>query len=194
MPDYVWEASVHSIADLHKYADKFDHKIYGIESGNDGNVLVQDAIDANQYELGDFKLVESSTAGMMSQAGNAMKQKQWVVFLGWKPHWMNIIYDIKYLDDPELMWGGASTVNTVVRPDFVTKHPNVSRFLQQMLIPAQVQSQWINDYGYKKEPLEKVASDWIKANPELVGQWLEGVTTADGSRPALQALKVSIGS
>lgn len=194
VPDYVWDAGVHSIADLHKYADKFDHKIYGIEAGNDGNELVLDAIKDNLYDLKGFKLVSSSTAGMMVEAGNAMKQKKWIVFLGWKPHWMNIIYDIKYLDDPELMWGGASTVNTVVRPDFVKKHPNVTRFLKQMQIPAEVQSQWIHDYGYEEKPLEDVASKWIKANPDLVEQWLDGVTTADGSGSALDAVKASLGS
>lgn len=194
IPDYVWDAGVHSIADLHKFADKFDHKIYGIEAGNDGNELVLDAIKNNTYDLGDFDLVSSSTAGMLAQVGNAMKQHKWVVFLGWKPHWMNIIYDIKYLDDPKLMWGGASTVSTVVNPEFADNHPNVTRFLKQMTIPAKVQSQWINDYGYEEKPLKDVASQWIKSNPEQVKQWLDGVTTADGSRPALDAVQETIGS
>ena len=37
VPDYVWNAGVHCICDLNKYADKFGRKIYGIEAGNDGN-------------------------------------------------------------------------------------------------------------------------------------------------------------
>lgn len=194
VPDYVWKAGVHSIADLHKYADKFGHKIYGIEAGNDGNQLVIDAIHSNQYKLGDFHLVASSTAGMLAQVKMAIRRHKWVVFLGWRPHWMNIVYDIKYLKDPEKMWGGASTVNTVVRPDYVKTHPNVSRFLKQMVIPASVQSQWIKDYGYKEKPLDQVADQWIKANTDLVKQWLEGVKTADGSRPAFEAVQASIGS
>lgn len=192
VPDYVWDAGVHSIADLHKHADKFDHRIYGIEPGNDGNTLVQAAIKKNQYDLGEFKLIPSSSAGMMSQVKYAIRQHKWIVFLGWKPHWMNVVFDIKYLDDPEVMWGGDSRVVTIARPEFVEKHPNVARFLKQMVIPAKVQSQWIYDYGYEDQPLDKVAGDWIKANPELVEKWLDGVTTADGGRSALDALHDSL--
>lgn len=191
VPDYVWDAGVHSIADLHKYANKFNHKIYGIEAGNDGNELVLNAIKKNQYDLKGFQLVQSSEPGMLSQVGTAVKQHQWIVFLGWKPHWMNVIYKIKYLDDPELMWGGASTVNTVVRPEFEAKQPNVARFLKQMDIPAAVQSQWILDYGYKKQPMKQVASQWIKANPAVLEKWLDGVKTADGSKPAFAALQAA---
>ena len=188
VPDYVYDAGVHSIADIAKHADQFDGKIYGIEAGNDGNELVLEAIRNNQYGLGDMRLVESSEAAMLTQAGNAIKQKRWVAFLGWKPHWMNIIYKLKYLEDPELMWGGTSTVNTVVRPDYVTAQPNLARFFQQMNIPSEVQSSWIYDYGYKEVPLQQVAANWIKANPALVGQWLDGVTSADGQRSAMDAL------
>jgi len=188
VPDYVYAAGVHSIADLAKHRDRFDGKIYGIEAGNDGNQLVLDAIRDNQYGLGAFRLVESSEAGMLSQAGDAIKHRRWVVFLGWKPHWMNIIYQLEYLDDPELMWGGASTVNTVVRPDYGQTQPNVTRLFRQMAIPAEVQSQWIYDYGYKEIPATDVAAKWLKANGKLLGTWLDGVTTADGSRGALDAL------
>lgn len=188
VPDYVWNAGVHSIADLSKYADKFDHKIYGIEAGNDGNELVLNAIAKNMYGLGDFDLVQSSEPGMLAQVGVAVKSHQWIAFLGWKPHWMNIIYKIKYLDDPKLLWGGASTVNTVANPSYAKANPNVVRFLTQMQIPAKVQSQWIYNYGYAKKPMKEVASQWIKANPDLVRQWLDGVTTADGSHAAIDAV------
>ncbi len=194
VPDYVWEGGVHSIADLHKYGDRFDHKIYGIEAGNDGNELVKDAIKNNLYDLSGWQLMPSSTAGMLAQVGRAVKAHQWIAFLGWQPHWMNVVYNIRFLKDPKKMWGGASTVNTVANPDFVKSNPNVSRFLKQMDIPSKVQSQWIYDYGYKHEPIEQVASQWIESNYELVGQWLDGVKTADGSRPALDAVKEAMGS
>ena len=42
-------------------------KIYGIEPGNDGNCLILDIIEADDFGLGDFELVESREAGMLSQ-------------------------------------------------------------------------------------------------------------------------------
>lgn len=193
VPDYVWEAGVHSLGDLAEHAGKFDHKIYGIEAGNDGNDLMQGAIDRNQYGLKDFSLVESSEAGMLSEAGRAIKNKDWVVFLGWRPHWMNIIYDLKYLEDPELLWGGGSTVNTVVRPDYIDEQPNVARFLKQIKIPSEDQSQWIYDYGYEGEDSKQVAHRWLEDNLNLVESWLDGVTTEDGSTAAIDALKQALG-
>lgn len=194
VPDYVWDAGVHSIADLHKHGDRFDHKIYGIEAGNDGNEIVKTAIGNNTYDLSGWQLVPSSTAGMLAQAGKAIKSHKWVAFLGWQPHWMNVVYHLKYLKDPKKIWGGASTVNTVANPEFVKNNPNVARFLKQMDIPAAVQSQWIYNYGYKQVPVEQVAGKWIKSNFDVVGQWLQGVKTADGSKPAADAVKAGMGS
>src|SRR5215510_2315114 len=45
VPTYVADAGVKSLADLSKFKDKFDGKIYGIEAGNDGNRIVQGFID-----------------------------------------------------------------------------------------------------------------------------------------------------
>ena len=48
VPDYVWEAGVHDFADLNKYAEQFDKKIYGIGSGAPANLSLQDIIKKNE--------------------------------------------------------------------------------------------------------------------------------------------------
>lgn len=191
VPQYVCDAGVTSIGDLHKQAQKFDSKIYGIEAGNDGNKIVKTAIKKDTYNLSGWSLVPSSTAGMLAQAQRAVSRDQWVAFLGWKPHWMNVIMDLCYLKDPKKIWGGASTVHTVANPEFLKNHPNLATFLENMVIPAKVQSDWIYNYGYKKIPKEEVASQWIQSHPDLVAQWLEGVETADG-RDAVKVFRNSL--
>ena len=61
-------AGVKSLADIGKFKDKFDGKIYGIEPGNDGNRIVLGMIDDKANGLEGFELVESSEAGMLAQA------------------------------------------------------------------------------------------------------------------------------
>lgn len=107
------------MADLNKYADKFNHKYYGIEPGNDGNQIMIDAVNNDTYNLGDWEVVESSTSGMLLQAKKLTDKKEWIVFSAWKPHWMNVVYDIKYLDDPEGLWGEAAKVGTISSADFL---------------------------------------------------------------------------
>ncbi|WP_123657517.1 ABC transporter substrate-binding protein [Salinisphaera japonica] len=189
VPGYVWDAGIHSIGDLNARAERFDHRIYGIEAGNDGNQIVQNAIDDNVYDLGDWDLRASSTAAMLAEAGRAIDDKRWIVFLGWKPHWMNIKYDLRYLEDPKEIWGGGSSVWTAINPAYAKANPNATRFLEQMIVPSKIQSQWIYDYGYDKQSADDVARRWITGHMDRVAQWLDGVTTADGKTQALAALK-----
>ena len=39
---------------------------------------------------------------------------------------------------------------------------------------------------------ENAAKEWIKANPDVLGPWLDGVTTFDGE-PGLPAVKTALG-
>lgn len=190
VPGYVWEAGVHSLADLAAHAERFDRTIYGIEAGNVGNEIMLEAIENDTYDLGGWSVKASSTAGMLAQVDAMATSGEWVTLLGWEPHWMNISYDLRYLEDPEGIWGGGtSSVSTVASAEFIESHPNVARFFEQMIVPIDVQSQWVYELSYEERPLQEVASEWISENSELVGEWTEGVTTADGepSDPALLA-------
>lgn len=185
VPGYVWDAGVHSLADLAEHADQFDSTFYGIEAGNVGNEIMQKAIDENVYGLGDWRVRASSVTGMLSQVAAKVPRKEWIAFLAWEPHWMNVTYDLRYLDDPEGIWGKSSSVSTLSTPAFLEQHPNVARFLSQMVVPISVQNGWVHDYSLEEMPLEQVVTEWIDSHPELIAQWLDGVKTAYGQAPKL---------
>ena len=76
VPTYAAEGGVKSLTDIGKFKDKFDGKIYGIEPGNDGNRIVLEMIaDPGKSGLEGFELVESSEAGMLSQAEKAHQER-----------------------------------------------------------------------------------------------------------------------
>lgn len=183
VPDYVWNAGVHSIGDLHKYPDKFGRTVYGIDPGSDGNLIVKKAIDDGTYDLKGWTLLPSTTAAMLAQAKQKIDSHQWVAFLGWKPHWMNLVYHLKYLEDPADIWGKNYVIYSIANKQYLQKNPNVTRFLKNFAVTSKIQSQWIYDYSFKKLQRRTVARDWIEQNLDTVDGWLQGVTAADG-KPA----------
>ena len=195
VPTYVWRAGVHDAADLQKYAAKFHHKIYGIDAGSGINNAIQAAIKKNKANLGHWDLVQSSTSGMLAQVKRSIAQHHWIVFAGWRPHWMNIKYSMKYLKDRDHT-GTAnlkSTVYTIVPNDFAQTHPNLARFFRQFQVPAKVQSHWIYNYSYKKQKPKVVVDNWLAHHHQLVRKWLRGVKSIDG-KPAIKVVKAYISS
>lgn len=187
VPDYVWKAGVHSLADLHKYPDKFGKVIYGIDAGSDGNLIMKRAVKNNTYDLQGWQVLPSSTSAMLAQAERRINQHKWVAFLGWKPHWMNIAYNIKYLKDPKKIWGGTYVIRTIANKQFLKENPDAKRFLKQFVVTSKTQSGWIYQFSFKKVDKAKVAKDWITQNKDVVDRWLEGVKAADG-KPASVAI------
>jgi glycine betaine/proline transport system substrate-binding protein len=194
VPSYVWEAGVRSEADLDKYADKFGNKIYGIEPGSGFNDSVKKTIKNGAHGLDDWELVPSSTSAMLSQVGRKIQRGEWIVFLGWEPHWMNVKYDLKYpkaVGESEIA-GGTSDVLTVVNPALVEQEPMLERFLSQYVVTKESQSKWVLEHERKERAPEAVAEEWIGNNLDKVGQWLEGVETRSGE-PAIEAVRAQYG-
>jgi len=184
------DGGLKDFSDIARYADKLDHKIYGIESGNDGNLIIQSMIDANKFGLGDFKLVATSEPIMLSEVKTLSKEGKWVVFLGWSPHYMNQIIDMKYLTGSTAeTFGendGTATVYTNIRKGFDKDMPNVGHFLKNFTFPITM----INEISLmlqenKQLTHAEAGMAYLKKHPEVYQGWLKGVTTADGSEPAL---------
>ena len=191
VPSYAAEAGLKSFQDIAKFKDQLDGKVYAIEPGNDGNLLIDKMIKGNQYELGGFRMVESSEAGMLVQVQRAIKKKEPVVFLAWAPHPMNTQFDITYLAGGDEVFGpdyGAAKVYTVVPPDYEARCANVGKLLNNLQFSVEMESQLMEKVLAKEDPVE-VARTWLKANPQYLDQWLAGVTTYDGQDGAAAVKK-----
>lgn len=193
VPTYAWNDGVKDFSDLHKFADKFEKKMYGIEAGS--NQLMFDAINDSSLKLEGWEVVESSEAGMLSEVERRIRNKEYIVFQGWAPHPMNVMFDFKYLTGGDKFYGpnfGASTVSTQVRKGYVSECPNVAQLLDNLKFDVEFENKGMGHLTNDSMTQVEAAKAMIKAEPQRLDAWLKGVTAADGS-PGLEAVKGSLG-
>lgn len=192
VPDYVARAGVRTFSDLAKHADKFERKIYGIESGAPANQTIKKMLAAQSYALNGWTLVESSEQGMLSQVARKQRGEQWIVFLAWEPHQMNNNFKLVYLDGDEQYFGsrfGSASVNTVARRGYRAACPNVGKLFAQVEFSVALEHAIMADMLDKKQTARAAALRQLRAKPELVNAWLAGVTTRSGADAAAAVRK-----
>jgi len=177
------DMGINDFADIAAKLDALDGKIYGIEPGNDGNRLIQSMIDADAFGLNGFEVVESSEQGMLAQVARNTRKGDPIVFLGWEPHPMNANFDMGYLSGGDDFFGpdlGGATVYTNTRADYVDECPNVGALLKNLKFTLAMENEIMGAILNDGDAPEDAAMTWLKANPDMLAGWLEGVTTKDG--------------
>jgi glycine betaine/proline transport system substrate-binding protein len=190
------DLGIKDFADIAKFQDALEGKIYGIEAGNDGNRLIQSMIDGDAFGLKGFEVAESSEQGMLAQVARASKKDEPIVFLGWEPHPMNANFDMGYLTGGDEFFGpdlGGATVHTNTRAGYVAECPNVGKLLTNLEYTLAMENEVMGAILDGGEDASDAANAWLKANPATFMPWLEGVTTKDGG-DAVAAVKASLGS
>ena len=180
VPQYVADAGIKSLADLGANKDKFKGKIYGIEAGNDGNRIIGEMIAKAENKLVGYELVESSEAGMLTEAEKAIKAKEWIIFLGWTPHPVMGAMKIAYLDGMGDSGFGAATVSTNVRAGYMAECPNVGKLLSNLKFNLDMEGAMMAPVLKDAADPKATAAAWLKAHADAVKPWLAGVTTVDG--------------
>jgi glycine betaine/proline transport system substrate-binding protein len=195
VPKYTAEKGIKDFADIAKFEDDLDGKIYGIEPGNDGNRLILDMIDKDAFGLKGFEVVESSEQGMLAQVARAAKRKEDIVFLGWAPHPMNNNFDLVYLSGGDDYFGpnyGGATVYTNVRKGYTSECPNVGKLLNNLKFTLPMEGAIMGAILDDGQEPNDAATAWLKANPGVLDGWLAGVQTIDG-KDGLAAVKAHLG-
>lgn len=185
VPTYLADKGLKSFADIARFKKELGGKIYGIEPGSGANTQIKDMIARNRFGLGDFQLVESSEAGMLSAVTRAVKRNEAIVFFGWAPHPMNVNQDMTYLTGSEDALGpneGMATVWTVTAPDYASRCPNADKLLSNLTFTAADESRMMQPLLEHRDAFDS-ARQWLKDHPQDRQRWLQGVTTFDG-KPA----------
>jgi len=170
VPSYV---TINSIPELKENSDRFDNKIIGIDPGAGIMSKTEKVID--EYDLG-MELVSGSGATMTAALADAVRNNEWIVVTGWKPHWKFARWDLKFLEDPRKIYGGDEYVGTIVRKGLKEDMPAVYEFLDNFKWTTK-EIQELMLMNRKNPQPYKNAGNWVDNNMELVGKWLpEGVS------------------
>ncbi len=167
VPSYV---TIDSIAELNDEAARFNGEITGIDPG--AGIMSRTEAAIEEYGLDNMNLMEASDAIMTAVLGDKIKKNEWVVVTGWTPHWKFARWDLKYLEDPKGVYGGAEYIGTIARKGLKEDMPEVYDLLDNFnwtLADIGLVMGWTADGA---EPYES-AKRWIDENPEKVAEWLK---------------------
>ncbi|BBI63118.1 glycine/betaine ABC transporter substrate-binding protein [Vreelandella sulfidaeris] len=193
VPEYLYESGIQSFADLDEHRDQFDGEIHGFGAGSAASEILHNAIDNDIWGLGDWQVVDTSEVGMLSAAKDAISGRTHCMGR-LDTHWMNLELPMRYLEDPEDLFGennGESDVLTLLRSDYAEANPNVVAFFEQFTFSAEEQSWMIQAFGQEEQDLADVAEQWINDHPERIEAMLAGVTTTDGE-PAWPVIEAQL--
>lgn len=162
---------VNSIAELNEHADDFNGEIIGIDPGAGLMGLTEEVVDT--YDL-DLNLRSGSGATMTAALANAIANEEDVVVTGWTPHWKFARWDLKYLEDPENVYGGAEQIHTVVRQGLEEDMPEAYAILDAFeWTPEQMGEVMLMNQEEDADPYEN-AKQWVEENQDVVEEWLNG--------------------
>ena len=166
VPEYV---EIDSIEELNAHAEKFDNTITGIDPGAGIMSKTEKALDV--YNLDNMTLGEGSGATMTAMLDQAVDNKDWIVVTGWSPHWKFGRWDLKYLEDPENVYGGSEEIVTIARQGLKEDMPEVYDFLDRFSWKLGTMQGLMAKNEENGEPYEN-AKEFVKNHPKLVDKWL----------------------
>jgi len=165
VPEYV---EIDSIADLKDNGELFDSTITGIEPGAGIMGSTEEVIAT--YDL-DYEIMAGSEAGMCAALKSAVNSEEPIVVTGWSPHWKFVRWDLKYLDDPENVYGGEEYITTYTRTGLEEDMPDLYSFLERFHWETSDMESIMLDMN-EGMSAEDAAQKWVENNPELVNEWL----------------------
>ena len=167
VPAYV---TIDAIPQLGEHAERFAGRIVGIDPGAGLMARTEQAV--REYGLEDFTLIAGRESTMIAALEEAIQSNKWIVVTAWTPHWKFARWDLKYLEDPGKIYGGAEEIHTIVRSGLDQEMPEVYLFLKAFQWTPTDMNQvmaWNREEG--ADPYES-AKRWMRENPEKVETWL----------------------
>lgn len=173
VPDYVDAAEVRSITDLRnpEVAARFQNTVQGIDPGSGLNQASERAL--LDYNLTDMRLVASSSAAMTAVLDKAIRERRWVMVTSWTPHWMFARYELRFLEDPQLVFGGVEWIHALGRQGLDRDHSDLAAFLSRFQIPDRELSDLL--LMANERSAAEAVEDYLDRHPARIRYWTTGM-------------------
>ncbi len=165
VPDYV---EVQSISDLEGRMSE----IVGIGSGAGIMSATRNAIETYGLSL---TLTEGSEDSMTKTLIDAIKKREPIVVTGWTPHWIYNRYDLKFLEDPENVYGESEKIHTISRDNFTADHPRASLFFERFELTEDQLGALMDEIETFPDNERRAVRNWIQDNEFVVNRWIRGL-------------------
>ena len=163
VPSYM---DVNSIEDL---SDEAKKTITGIEPG--AGIMSASENALKEYSNLEGWTLQSASSGAMTVAlDQAIKNNEEIIVTGWSPHWKFATYDLKYLEDPKGIYGGAENIHTFVRKGLEKDKADAYKVLDSFSWTVEDMETVMLDIQDGMSPKD-AAEKWVENNSEQVENW-----------------------
>lgn len=166
VPTYV---DIDTIEEIKGNEDLFDGKVIGIDTGAGMTTTSIEMID--KYDL-DLDYITSSEAAMLAQATKDIANEKPILFLGWHPHSMFAMWDLKILTDAENTFK-TQEIHVLASTDLKERAPEAYEFLSNWSIDVEeIEEMILKLESNPRLKAEEVAQEWIDNNQDKVNEML----------------------
>ncbi|WP_026065097.1 glycine betaine ABC transporter substrate-binding protein [Amphibacillus jilinensis] len=167
VPSYLEE--INSIEDLKEYQELFEAEITGFDPGAGTMEITEELIET--YGL-DYELISSSEPAMLAAIGQAIENEQAIVAPLWTPHWIFSELDLKFLEDPENVYGGTEKIHHATRSQFEDDYPEVAQWFENWKMDDEQIGELINHTENTDDPYDG-AVEWVDNNRDIIEEWID---------------------
>lgn len=161
------------------YGEELNYEITGIEPGS--GVVGSAETATEEYEsLAGWEVVTSSSGAMATALGEAIDNEDPIIVTGWSPHWKFQEYDLKYLEDPQGVFGEEEEIKTMVRQGLEEENPEAYQILDQFQWESEDIESIMLEITNGTSP-EEAAATWVEENADTVAEWTNGTEEVDGT-------------
>lgn len=169
VPSYV---DIDTIPELGENAESYEYQgrptILGIDSGSAIAGSTEDAIEAYKLSLNQ---INSSEPAMMAALNDSYQREEPVVVTLWSPHWAFAEYDLKYLEDPEGIYGESDDIHWFSRKGFGEDDPWLTSVLNDWHMDDDSLGGLMAEIEQAGDPVEG-AQTWIDESRDLIDGWI----------------------
>ncbi|WP_405100171.1 glycine betaine ABC transporter substrate-binding protein [Oceanobacillus sp. FSL H7-0719] len=159
-------------------SDEMDYTITGLEPGA-GQTELNEEVIATYENLDGWKQNVSSTGAMLTELGDAINNEEPIIITAWSPHYKFARWDLKFLEDPEGIYGQEEANTVIVRKGLKDELPEAYTILDRL--HWEIADIEIALLDALDKDFDEIAENWVEENQETVTEWTEGLDKVDGT-------------